>query len=382
MTAQRPSALALSARPAAAYAAMGILWGSYSAQIPDIKAAIGADDSTFGTLVSLAALGLVLAMWVAPWVDRRLHRLTLPIATVGLGLAFLLPGLAPGPVTFALAMFGTALASGILDIVMNARVSEIEAANDRALMNFAHGVFSATYAVAAFSTGLARTAGWPPIQVFAVALIPVVILASQSVIASQDTDGEAGSRGKVPWWVVLPGGFIVLLAFMAEGATEVWSALHIERTLGGNALEGATGPALLGLTMAIGRFGGQAATQVMRESRLIALATGVAATGSVLAALAPTPLVAYAGFAILGLGISTIAPTALAMVGRRVGDGPRTKVIARTAVIGFSGFFIGPPLMGGLSEGYSLRVSFMVLAAVILATLLALAALMRMPKKG
>ena len=45
---------------------------------------------------------------------------------------------------------------------------------------------------------------------------------------------------------------------MTEATVETWSALHIERSLQGRAAEGAMGPAMLGLTMAIGRFSGQA----------------------------------------------------------------------------------------------------------------------------
>jgi hypothetical protein len=49
----------------------------------------------------------------------------------------------------------------------------------------------------------------------------------------------------------------VLVAFLVENAMEGWSALHIERTLGGGAAEGAFGPAILGLTMGIGRLSGR-----------------------------------------------------------------------------------------------------------------------------
>jgi hypothetical protein len=53
------------------------------------------------------------------------------------------------------------------------------------------------------------------------------------------------------------GGGIVLIAFMTENASENWSALHIEKTLGGSPEEGALGPATLALTMGFARLGGQ-----------------------------------------------------------------------------------------------------------------------------
>ena len=59
----------------------------------------------------------------------------------------------------------------------------------------------------------------------------------------------------MPFGLVWVGGLVVLAAFLGEAATEGWSALHVERTLGGRASEGAMGPALLGFGMAVGRLG-------------------------------------------------------------------------------------------------------------------------------
>ena len=70
----------------------------------------------------------------------------------------------------------------------------------------------------------------------------------------------AGPRTALPavWaWLPLIGGAIVLIAFMTENAAENWSALHIEKTLGGSPAEGAMGPAALALTMGLARLAGQ-----------------------------------------------------------------------------------------------------------------------------
>ena len=70
-------------------------------------------------------------------------------------------------------------------------------------------------------------------------------------------------------WPILLCGGIVLIAFMSEATVEAWSALHVERTLGGGAAEGALGPAMLGLTMAFGRFSGQAVAERLREVHVL-----------------------------------------------------------------------------------------------------------------
>jgi len=145
--------------------------------------------------------------------------------------------------------------------------------------------------------------------------------------------------------------------------------LHVERTLGGGAAEGALGPAMLGLTMAVGRFSGQAVAERLREIPVVIGASIISAIGAVIAAFAATPLMAYVGFGILGLGVSVIGPIGLALVGKLVAPHLRTEAISRTAVIGFSGFFFAPMLMGLLSEAFGLRVAFMGVAGLLLSVL-------------
>ena len=77
-------------------------------------------------------------------------------------------------------------------------------------------------------------------------------------------------------------------------------------------------------------------------------------------------------FAALGLGISVIAPLGLALVGRISPPDQRVKAISNVALIGYTGFFIGPPLMGGLSELASLATSFGALSLLLASVALAL----------
>jgi MFS family permease len=170
---------------------------------------------------------------------------------------------------------------------------------------------------------------------------------------------------------------VVLMAFLSEAAVESWSALHVERTLGGSAAEGALGPAMLGLTMAFGRFSGQAVAMRFRETQVITWASLVAALGAIVAAIAPTPMVAYAGFGILGLGVSVIGPLGIALAGRLVPPTFRTEAISKAAVIGFCGFFLAPTGMGLLSELFGLRAAFGAIALVLLCAPLAAAILVR-----
>lgn len=358
------SDLRLSRAPAAGFMAIGLFWGSFAGLVPDLKAAIGASDGTFGLTMFFAALGALAAMWLAPRVDKGLGARALQGCAIATGVAFLLPGMASGPIAFTLAMLLASAGSGSLDVILNTRVSAIEADAKRSLMNLNHALFSFAYAGAALSAGAFREAGFAPLSVFAVMLAITLLMVSIMYQKPIDVEGaEASGQGNLRRQLIWLGGLIILIAFMAEQATEAWSALHLERGLGGSAGQGAMGPAILGITMGIGRLSGQFIAAHVRETTVLQIAAVIAAVGLGVAANAPSLSVAYIGFAILGLGVSVIAPMAYSAVGKRVSNQQRSVMITRISVIGYMGFFIGPPLMGGLSEVFGLQISFLVIAA-------------------
>ena len=374
------NAISLSRKPAAAFVVVGLFWGCFAAYVPVLKDQLGASDALFGLLLLGSATGLVSSMWLAPRADRLWGPRSMQVCIVLLAATWLVPAQVTVPVLFAITMMFVGAASGLLDVIMNARVSELEARHDRPLMNANHGMFSLAYAVAAVLTGLAREAGVPPTIVFAgfgcfsVLLVPFMSMAPAKVAA------EEGFEGRYPLWPILVCGLITLSAFMSEATVEAWSALHVERTLGGGAAEGALGPAMLGFTMTLGRFSGQVVSERLSETRVVIFASLLSATGALIAAAAPSPLVAYVGFGTLGLGVSVIGPIGIGIVGKLVAPHLRTEAISRVAVIGFSGFFFAPMLMGLVSEAFGLRIAFACVAALLLSAIPLVLLAARMPR--
>ncbi|HHS88759.1 MAG TPA: MFS transporter [Rhodobacteraceae bacterium] len=357
--------LRLTRQPARAFAIIGLFWGAFAAHVPVFKAGLGDDDGQFGLLLLGTSFGLVSAMWLAPRIDRTLGDAGLPVVALAFAAVFVFPALAHGPSVFFVALLVLGFMSGLTDVVMNARVSELEGLSGAPLMNANHGVFSAAYAISAIFSGLAREAGVGPVAVFgalAVVCIPLALSARPKVAVVAPATSDARAAMVMP--VVLCGA-VVLIAFMTEATVETWSALHVERTLGGRAAQGAAGPAVLGLTMAVGRFSGQAATARFSEFFVLRAGAVLAICGVATVAIAPVPVIAYLGFAAVGLGVSVIGPIGLALTGRLVPESQRTRAIARVAVIGFAGFFIAPVIMGQLSDGFGLRAAFAIFGVVL-----------------
>lgn len=372
-------AVARSSRAAGAgLAAIGIFWGGFAACLPEYKTRAGVDDAGLGALLLLAAVGGMTAMALAPRVQARLGGAVLPVLAAGVVLAALGPLLIASPASLGAVLMVMGLAMAALDIAANVRISVDEAATGLPLMNFNHALFSFGFAGAAALTGLARRAGAGP-ELIAPALAGVLaVFALLMIERSRRPVPPAPAHDSAPaspWRAILPAALILFAAFVAENATETWSALHIERTLGGPAGEGAFGPAMLGLTMGIGRLSGQMLASRLGEARLVAFSAALGMAGALVVALAPVQWVAVLGVALIGLGCAVVVPSANSLLGRAVRADQRAFAISRAWLLGFTGFFIGPVAMGLIAQGAGLRWSF---AAIVLVLSLILPGLARL----
>ncbi|WP_128514962.1 MFS transporter [Tabrizicola thermarum] len=374
-----PLSTLVHARPAiAAFAAMGVLWGSFAAVLPDLKAMLGVDEAQLGLLIFCTPIAAISAMLAAPAFGAAVGRAALPASVALMGLAFMLPGQASVIWMFPLAMACAGAATGLTDVLMNARVAAMETSRGLHLMNLTHAAYSFGYAGGAVLTGVLRGAGWGPGWVMATMggiglFCALATLERDGRIEGlrKPKDGSALPLGLVP----VIGGGIVLIAFMTENASENWSALHIEKTLGGSPEEGALGPAMLALTMGFARLGGQALAGRIDPFTILRGGAVIAAIGALIVAQAGSPLIAYLGFFITGIGASVLAPTAFSLVGQYSAPEARARAIARATLLGYFGYFVGPPLLGLIAGTFGLRMAF-VFAACLVGMVFVLAPLM------
>lgn len=356
-----------SRRALAAFVVIGIGWATFSAQMPVLKEQVGVGDGFWGALILVGSTGALLAMWLAPLVYRILGTWAMIASVTVMIVGFLLTGLSQGPVAVGFALFLAAAGSGVSDVLANAEVSEAEADTGRSLMNLNHGLFSLFYALAAVSVGLARESGFGPFAVFCgMSATVTVLMAWMRLPDRRSVSEDAGDAAGMRYGIVWVGGLVVLAAFLGEAASEGWSALHLERTLGGGPAEGALGPALLGAGMAVGRLGAHVFGAAWPPMRVMVLASCLAGVGLALVGIAPSIPVAYVGFLLGGLGVSVVGPLALGLVGQAVSARHRLAAISQAAALGYAAFFLGPVVMGFVAEGFGLRVSFYVIAAVML----------------
>jgi MFS family permease len=134
--------------------------------------------------------------------------------------------------------------------------------------------------------------------------------------------------------------------------------------------------------MFIGRSLGQRIGRRFTERQMVSGGAALAAVGLAALALAPAPPLALGGLAIAGAGIAVVAPALYGRAGRMVPAAQRGAAIARLTVFGYTGFVIGPALVGFLAEDFGLRVALGTLALLAIALSVAGAVILRGPERA
>jgi predicted MFS family arabinose efflux permease len=135
------SDLVISRRHSLAFILVGGFWGTYAALVPVIQNRLDVADATFGLLLLCSGIGVIFAIWFAPLCDSILRERSIQITALVFAFVVLLPEFASSAFNFGIIMLLLGISSGVLDVLINARVSELEGESKRSLMNANHGVF-------------------------------------------------------------------------------------------------------------------------------------------------------------------------------------------------------------------------------------------------
>jgi len=118
----------------------------------------------------------------------------------------------------------------------------------------------------------------------------------------------------------------------------------------------------------LSRFGGDYLRARYSEQALLRFGGSLAAVAMAVVLLSANAWVALIGFALVGAGLAPVAPI-LFNAATRVPGVSRAAAIASVTSIGYSGFMVGPPLIGSIATAASLTMALgvLVLAAALLA---------------
>lgn len=356
------------------FGAQALLFASWTAHIPLVKARLSLSDAQLGLALFGAPIGSVVAMLATGWLLARLGSARMVQATL---VGYCAVGWMVGEIGSPLELFAVlglwGVFQGALDVSMNAQGITVERALGRPIMSGFHGAWSlgsfagAGLGAAAVATGIPLTG---QLAVLGTLAAGAAGTASRWLLPDPphlDEDGPRPSTARV--WrhpVVLVLGAVALACMLCEGAAADWSAVYLhDSMLASPAVAGLGYAAFSAATVMLRLTGDRLLARVSVRILVPALAA-LATVGMLAALLIGTTEAALVGFAALGVGVALIIPAAFSAAGRLPGV-HHGAAVAAVSALGWVGFVGGPPLIGHLSGAVTLPVALGLLPLLTLA---------------
>lgn len=359
------------------FAALGVVAGAWGVHIPSVKEGYGLTEGSLSLVLVAAALGTVSMLFFAGRVIGRMGpRNAVALAGVFMGLMLALVLHWPGyvPLLLATVVFGATMS--IYDVGINTEGSALEAAGGRPIMGGLHGMFSVGAMSGAGLTALLLRMEVPPTwQLGGVGLCVSgwMVLASRWMLPTAPETKESAETPQFTWprGALLIMGLLIFAGASAEGVMQDWSVLYLKQEVHMPQDQAAIGFAAFAGAMAVMRFIADSLRARFSE-RLLLRGSGVlTAVAMSMVLLSGHPIISIVGFAFVGAGLAMVVPILFGAASRVPGTTP-AAAIAAVSSIGYSGFMIGPPLIGGIAQHASLTMAMWVV--VVTASILALSA--------
>jgi len=349
----------------------GAMIGTWVGHIPWLQDHLAISKATLGLCLLCMAAGAFISMPLTGHVLDRLPSATLVRWTTLIFCLMLpLPLLATSPYMLGALLFVFGASNGAMDVSMNAHGVAIQERLGRPIMSSLHGGWSVGGFAASGLVALAAAAGLDP-RVESLVVGAVLWLTSIAIIrrlGAASAHSSVGGGLALPTRPVLLIGGLCFLVMLAEGAIGDWSGIYLRHNTG--ATPGTAALAFTGfsLGMALARLGGDIVNARIGAGRLLRAGTALVALalGGVLLIGETVP--AVIGFAVCGLGIANAVPLLFSAAGRLDPPGPS---LAAAFTLGYTGFIVGPPVIGFVSDqiGLSRTLALLVFALVTVTAL-------------
>ena len=357
------------------FMSLGVLAGTWGAHIPSLKDNYTLTEATLSLVLLAAGIGTVTSLFFAGRIvgtlgARRATAVSGLVMSLLLGVVLQFPSVAF--VLPAMLVFGAAM--GIFDVSINTEGSVLESLGPRAVMSNLHGMFSVGgMAGAGLASYLLSRGVAAQLQLSSVAagIAIVAVVASRGMLETHaGTDDEAGVKAHFAWphGLLLVIGVLIFAGMTAEGVMYDWSVLYLHQDVGMSQSMAALGYAIFSGAMALSRFGGDFLRSRYSERALLRAGASIATIAMAIVLISANGPIALMGFALAGAGLAPVAPI-LFNAATRIPGVSRAAAIASVTSIGYSGFMMGPPLIGGIATATSLTLALgvVVLASAVLA---------------
>lgn len=351
----------------------GFVVGSWAPKIPEFALRLDLSEFALGLMILAFGLGSLLTMpLVGAAIASRGSAGIVRILGFAVCTALLWLTLAPTIAIAAVTVMLLGALVGGMDIAMNANAVAVEKRMRRAIMSSCHGFWSLG--------GLLGAALGGPLIAFlgvlghSLVVVALTLLGMLSISEKILRDAPGVESAKQP--LKLPAsplpyllGIVALFSMIPEGAVLDWGALYLRQELGADLLTSGLGFGAFSATMAIMRFAGDGVRNRLGAVMTLRICTGFALVGFLVAGFASDPVLAIAGFALSGIGISNMVPIAFSAAGNLPGL-PSGIALSIVTFMGYSGLLAAPSAIGFIAEYISFKMIFMGLSSLFIVVLM------------
>lgn len=351
----------------------GLSFASWASRIPAIQQKLHLTEAALGAVLLAIPTGLMCSLPFTGWVITRIGSRKLLVIAI-ICYAILLIGLGAAQTVYELlgCLFLYGFAGNAANIAVNTQAVATEKLYGKPIMASFHGVWSMAgftgAGIGIFMIGKHIIPVYHFIGIMALIIIGVIFTSRD--LNDDHVKAEKGEivvlsirerlRSMVP---LLKLGIIAFCSMICEGTMFDWSGVYFKKVvLAENGWIGAGYFAFM-LTMAMGRFTADWFAGKFGLKLTLQISGSLTATGLLTAVAFPYLWPAIIGFMLVGAGVSSVVPMIYSSAGKTTIMSPGVALTA-VSTIGFSGFLIGPPLIGFIAGIATLRASFLLIACM------------------
>ncbi len=345
----------------------GMIMGSWVGRIPALRDGVQVSHSALSLVLLMGGLGAVLSFPVSSRLMARFGgRTSMQISGLALLLVLLAIGAAPTVPLLMAAVLMLGVTASSFDVGMNAVAAHQEKRSGPSAMSTLHACACAGgLAGVALSSAMAGLQVKPLLHYTMLALPFALLLKSGTALLPEDGGERIAKKS-----FVLPRGGLALLGLLgflgaiAEGSIADWAGIFMKDHFGVS--DGFAPLSLLAFStmMLVSRLAGDRLKEKHGAKRLVSGGALLAAAGLLFASCAPGPMMALAGFAMAGIGLSLVFPFVFSAAGRE-----GTVALAGVATMSYAGSLMGPPILGAVAHGVGLQaaIGFVGVLAIMIA---------------
>ena len=350
--------------------------GLWTIRIPTIRDQLQTDYLGIGYIMVTFAMGSIIAMIFANYIIIKLSskKILLYVCLLNWLLWLPVPFIKDlGTFMILASLFG--MCFGLFEICINLQASNIEARENKSMMSGFHAFWSLGILIGSFLTSIflqLEISILKNIFIFFIIMLPLNIYFCTQLNEDKKNHGESKKNIFFIWPILL---FLLAIIAMAnaltEGSVDSWGALYMSDFIQVDGFKVGIATISFNIFMVLGRVYGDWFRDKLGVYILLLILMCVSILSLLILMTLNTILSSIIGFALLGLGASSIVPIAYSLAGKI--DGIDSSIGITIVSVAVYGTFIGAPAsLGLLANSYGVNNIFLPILIIFILLLLPL----------